>query len=185
MTGNLIRMAHSLAELRWLDTLLAFLVVMSYTGGIALYTIVSQVVTGFVQQRRDDSNLSYKTNEHKETDKAAMTVVVAPMILLLMGSGGLLSLGSGKQIQQNNNSVFGLFLMAVGGGLVNAATMNATGGTVIYACTGHISKIGKALGGQLLMNHTNKEQSLGKDMALSLKVVLSFGAGAVVTVAAW
>lgn len=189
MTGNIMRMAYSVAELRFPDALRAFLVILSYTVGVALFQRIQDGTSRFLGATDESDNPTTTKEISVSTQKAAIVTIMSPLVLLFMGLGGLLSLDTNDstllrwiKINQNHKSFLGLLLMAVGGGLVNATTMHAAGGIVMFACTGHIAKIGKALGQLWQSDDIAKNRS---GLALSTQIILSFMFGALVTVVAW
>ena len=120
MTGNWLRMASSVAEMRWMDTFRSFSVICSYMIGIGLFRTI----------------LQRQKTKKETTSTTRTTTVVAPISMMIMLCGEFFG----------NKPLLAMPLLAMAGGLVNAATSHAAGGTIVFAMTGHMAKICAAIG---------------------------------------
>ncbi|KAI2506766.1 DUF1275-containing protein [Fragilaria crotonensis] len=160
MTGNMIRMAGALVENRWRDSFKSLNLIACYILG----AIVFRNVLNYHDQRKlllaSSSTPRYKT--FSKTTKSPLLVAPVALAILILG-----------EVWSN------MSLLAVAGGFINSATAHASGGTIVFAMTGHMSKV---LTGVLDYPQTRE---LNKGVIASAKIVLWFFIGAISTTLLW
>ena len=157
MTGNMIRLAGALTESRWGDSLKSLNLISCYMIGAIVFRSVLNYHEG---QRMKLSSRQYK----KVIKWTKSPLLSAPLALAMLLLGEVWS---------------NMSLLAVAGGFINSATAHAAGGTIVFAMTGHLSKI---LTGVLDYPQT---RVWNKGIGASAKIVVWFFAGAVTTTLLW
>ena len=160
MTGNMIRMAGALAEHRWRDSFKSLNLITCYMFG----ALVFRNVLNYHDHRRMLLSSSSSPQYNKGTKTTKSPLLVAPLALTILILGEVLS---------------SMPLLAVAGGFINSATAHASGGTIVFAMTGHMSKI---LTGVLDYPQT---RVLNKGVGASAKIVVWFFVGAMSTTLLW
>ena len=119
MTGNTIKSASALGELRWGDAWSVASVILCYALGSTLYRTLIHL------------------HHHHAKPHTSARLAASPLILLAFGISDLVF-----YTKSFGTEYFGHVLpLALGFGLLNAASTDALGGTTTFAYTGHISKI--------------------------------------------
>ena len=161
MTGNIIRLGSSLAEHRWKDCIKSVTLLSCYMVGTVIFR-------SLLKHHRDRRIRLWWSLSSQQRDKVRKTtkspLLVAPISLVIMVLGDL----------WNNMSI-----LALAGGFINAATSHAAGGTVVFALTGHLSRV---LTGLLDYQET---KTWNKGIGASATVVTCFFAGAITTTLLW
>jgi uncharacterized membrane protein YoaK (UPF0700 family) len=129
MTGNTVRSMTFLADLEFEKALFHAALIASYVAGGGLFTIMDVI-----------SNK--KTNNELQKDSKSTLPLVA-------GVGLVLFCGSDVLNKLMVNARAGLPILALGYGMINAATLNVVG-TVTNAITGHWTKVGLGVGDYLV-----------------------------------
>lgn len=151
MTGNTIKFAMSLAESRWTDALFHVSLITSYVVGVGIFRCID-----------------IKVRHGKEKGPSNQLLpTVAPLILCLFVLADVVSHVVG------DNTRLHAPLLSIGFGIMNAASADATGGTILYAMTGHLSRIGKTYVDYLLLGKTK----CFKSFKSHLRIVCCFAAG--------
>ena len=121
MTGNTIRFATALAESRLKDAFFYVSLISSYAIGVGMFRVMD------LKMRHG--------NDTKMTGESPLQILttVAPVVAVLF------VLADAVSHFFANNRIHAP-LLSMGFGLTNAATADATGGTILYAMTGHITK---------------------------------------------
>lgn len=158
MTGNMIRLAGALTELRWNDSFKYFSLITSYMVGNWFFRVILD--------RHVASSSHRGTSRWRRTSTTKSPILVAPVSLLILTLGEILS---------------NMPLLAMAGGFINAATANASGGTIVFAMTGHMSKVLTAL-----MDYPKtKVWNKGGVTSASIKILIWFFVGAISTTMLW
>ena len=131
MTGNTVRSMSFLADLEFEKALFHVALVVSYVTGGGLFSILDAKVS-----------TSNKTNNKLQKDSKSTLRLVAGIGLTLFCGSDLLN-------QRMANARAGLPILALGYGMINAATLNAVG-AVTNAITGHWTKVGLGVGDYLV-----------------------------------
>ena len=151
MTGNTIRFATSLAESQWVDALFHMTLIATYVVGVGIFRAI-------------DLTLRYE-KEAKESEHHLL-VVVAPLIVSLFMLADVVS-------HFVRNDRIHAPILSLGFGIMNAASADATGGTMLYAMTGHINRCGKCLVDYVMLSKVRCYKSFKSH----LRIVSSFAAG--------
>lgn len=153
MTGTLLKMTTALANLSILEALVQASVVVSYMAGLRL----------FAQWKNDPTNKDVKL---------APLRLVAPLVLGLFGMADVLtrggSVGHARLVQ--------VPLLAMGLAVVNAAAAHATGNTIFFAMTGHLTKLTNH--GWPRNNNKNPSEADPKVLPTSQSILANFLGGA-------
>jgi uncharacterized membrane protein YoaK (UPF0700 family) len=150
MTGNIVRMAGAISEQRWGDSLRSCNLIMSYTLGTMLFRIILEF---------------YKKNDKWMSKPATkFPPMVSPACLLLLTLGEILQ---------------SMPLLAMTGGLINAAAAHACSGAVVFAMSGHLSRVITAV----FEYPSKKVWNTGA--TASLKILIWFLLGAMCTTILW
>lgn len=160
MTGNIIRFATAMAESRWMDAMFHISLVASYVVGAGVFRAI-------------DLHLRDEKKETKESHH--LLVVVAPLIVTLFALADVVA-------HFVVNERIHAPLLSFGFGIMNAASADATGGTIVYAMTGHITRSGRSLADYWLL--ASKRQKALKSLKSHLRIVTCFAAGIALSVKA-
>lgn len=152
MTGNLIRMAGALSEQRWGDSLKSLNLISCYMVG----AIIFRGVLNYHEEKRRKLSIALPSRQSP--------LLSAPLALAILILGEVWS---------------NMSLLAVAGGFLNSATAHASGGNIVFALTGHMSKI---LTGLLDYPET---RVWNKGIGASAKIVGWFFVGALSTTVLW
>jgi len=160
MTGNTIRFATALAESRWTDAFFHISLILSYIVGVGIFRVM-------------DLNLLNGDNMAGESSSQKLLTAVAFMIVALFGLADVVSHFFA------NNRVHAP-LLSIGFGIMNAASADATGGTILYAMTGHITKLGRSYVDYWMLS----KPKAWKSCKSHLRIVVCFAAGIALSVKA-
>jgi uncharacterized membrane protein YoaK (UPF0700 family) len=153
MTGNIIRLAGSISEQRWGDSWRSFSLIMNYMIGNLLFRFLV-----------DMDDLRNPSRKSKSSIGRKVPPLVSPACLLLLFLGEVLH---------------SMPLLAMTGGLLNAATAHACSGAVVFAMTGHLSRVLTAA-----IEYPSKKVWNAATTA-SFKILVSFLLGAMCTTTLW
>ena len=129
MTGNSIRLVTALAESQWAAAFFFVSLLTSYSVGIMSFRVID-----LTWRRHREQQLPWKTMQ----PEIRTCVLAAPLMLLLCCLADVVS-------HHFANHRIHAPLMSMAFGILNAATAEATGGTILYAMTGHVTKIAKSI----------------------------------------
>jgi uncharacterized membrane protein YoaK (UPF0700 family) len=162
MTGNTVRSMSFLADLEFEKAFFHAVLIGSYVGGGGLFSNLDALVTK-----------TNKTNKLPNDSKATLPLVATTGLILFCGSD-LLNLVT-------SNARAGLPILALGYGMINAATLSVVG-TVTNAVTGHWTKVGLGIG-DYLVNHQQQQglSSKGLFRSISAGCVVAFSLSVVGT----
>ncbi len=152
MTGNTIRFATSLAESRWVDALFYMSLIVTYVFGVAIFRAIELTLLRYEKEA--------------EEIQQQLVLVVAPLIVSLFLFADVMS-------HFVRNERIHAPILSLGFGIMNAASAGATGGTVLYAMTGHMNRCGKCLVDYLMLSKAKCYMSFKSH----LRIVTSFAAG--------
>ena len=130
MTGNTIRFASALANAQWMDAAFGFSLLLSYSVGAGICRLVDLKLRQRRQRQEGNQQLVAKNTSSPESQ---LCVAVAPLVLVLFALADLVALTVHNRIYAP--------ILSIGFGIVNAASSAATGGTILYAMTGHFMKL--------------------------------------------
>jgi Protein of unknown function (DUF1275) len=125
MTGTLLKMITAIANLSIMGALVQASVVLCYMAGLRLFAKIKE------KQTKDDP----------ENAKMAPLRLVAPLVLGLFGLADLLTRGA----VGNASKLIQVPLLAMGFAVINSAAAHATGNTIFFAMTGHLTKLTHSL----------------------------------------
>ena len=134
MTGNTVRSMSFLADLEYEKALFHAALIVSYVAGGGLFSIL-------------DANAGTRSNNNKTNSKLPKDS--KSTLPLVAGIGLALFCGSDLLNQRMANARAGLPILALGYGMINAATLNVVG-AVTNAITGHWTKVGLGVGDYLV-----------------------------------
>lgn len=154
LSGNTIKLATALGELRTIDAFFFLGVVVSHGLGNLFYRSIVQY-----HQHKD------KVNQHVASRRSA-----TPIILALFSTSDFIFHTRSLQTEFRTH----IFPLALGFGLLNSATTDALGGTNTFAMTGHLSKIMQGTSDRLF---SGKWRSATK---MSVRIFIFFFLGVVV-----
>lgn len=146
-TGNLLKATSGLTGGRMGEAALNGLFVVSYLMGVALFNGIKR------RYADDDDALS----------------LIAPIVISLFVGADIAARSWGGSIK-----ALQVPCLTCGFGLVNSAAGHATGGTIFFAMTGHLSKITNWISDSIASRTLKLDAATGK----SLRVVSSFVGGA-------
>lgn len=158
MTGNVIKFSTALAESRWEDAVFHSSLILSYVTGVGMF-------------RALDIKIRHGSKD-KESPGQLLTMV-APLILVLFMLADVVS-------HYISNPRLHAPLLSIGFGIMNAASADATGGTILYAVTGHINRMGKTIVDYWMLS----KLKCFKSFKSHLRIVCSFAAGIALSVKA-
>jgi uncharacterized membrane protein YoaK (UPF0700 family) len=158
MTGNVVRFATSVAESQWADALFHISLITSYVVGVGLFRIIE-----------------WNMRDIKATDESnhELLVVVAPLIVTLFILADVVAHFVANERKHAP-------ILSLGFGIINAASGDATGGTILYAMTGHINRMGRTLVDYLVLS----KGKCYKSFKSHLRIVTCFAAGIALSVKA-
>lgn len=159
MTGNTIRFATAVAEARILDALFHASLITSYAVGVGIFRVL-------------DIKVRHGEKEASSSSQQLLTTV-APIILALFVLADMLA-------HWFDNNRIHAPLLSVGFGIMNAASADATGGTILYAMTGHITRMGRNIVDYFMLSKPKCLQSFKS----RLRIVACFAAGIALSVKA-
>ncbi|CAB9503191.1 expressed unknown protein [Seminavis robusta] len=146
MTGTLLKMTTAMANFQTVEALVHALFVGSYMAGVSLFD--------WVKTSNDDD------------DKAALRWV-APIVLALFATADCVARQwAGPKLLQ-------VPFLAMGFGVINTAASHATGNTIFFAMTGHLTKLTTGL-------RNTKQQADNAVMARSKSILRHFLMGGLV-----
>ena len=147
MTGNTIKMATSIGEWKVAEAL--------HFGSLVLcYSLGNTIYRGMVHYHNE------QTKPH-----LAAKATVSPLIVALLFLSDLLFDSATKSLRH-------VIPLALGFGMLNAATMDSLGGTITFAMTGHIKTISQGLSDWLF--HSDPQQRRLKSAVKSSARVVGF-----------
>jgi uncharacterized membrane protein YoaK (UPF0700 family) len=175
MTGNTIRSLTFLADLEFEKALFHAALIFSYVIGGGLFQIINVLLVTSNNKTNNNSN-----------NKQLLPKDVKSTLPLVAGVGLTLFCGSDLLNKLMANARAGLPILALGYGMINAATLNVVG-AVTNAITGHWTKVGLGVG-DYIVDHTkarggssSSSSSKGSFPTTSTGCVAAFSLSVVVT----
>jgi len=171
MTGNMVSLASALGDWRLADAVRMSSLLVCFTFGCILYrTLV--LVHGKAYYTQPQLHDNYRRPD------AAARAGVLPLILALFSSSDVLFSYAAFFTSETSRKLAALPL-ALGFGLVNCAAMDAMGGTVTYAMTGHVQKVCQQVADWLFSTDPTKRQWQSVVQLVSTRIVGYFLMGAI------
>jgi uncharacterized membrane protein YoaK (UPF0700 family) len=140
MTGNTIRCLEALADWELSTAMMNGSLILAYVAGGALFKFLD------VLWRRRKEEQEQEQQQQRGLDTSSSLVWVARVAFVLFGVSDLMGL---------QRDVWRLPPLALGFGMINAATVDALG-TVTNAVTGHWTKIGVGMAERCLLKSDNQ-----------------------------
>jgi uncharacterized membrane protein YoaK (UPF0700 family) len=159
MTGNTIRSMSFLADLEFGKALFHAALVGSYVAGGSLFKILDVTYTNKrnrLQQMDDDSKSTFLNSK----STLPLVAFVGLALFSLSDLVNKLIMATANSNANANNARAGLPILALGYGMINAATLNAVG-AVTNAVTGHWTKVGLGVVDYLVAPKQQQQQQRG------------------------
>jgi uncharacterized membrane protein YoaK (UPF0700 family) len=160
MTGNILKMITAVVNSQRPEAMIQASFVLCYALGVSIFTQMKQRVA------------------FQEEEPLAPLRFMAPLVAVLFVSADLLVLGCGGGRSIVSAKALQVPFLAMGFGVVNSAAGHATGGTVFFALTGHLTKMTNTLNDVLALRSSFR--SIDVATKKSVSVVSSFMGGALV-----
>lgn len=154
MTGNTVKYGSSLARMRWSDAWNFSSVIFCYALGSFLYRALVHL------------------QHHQSTRRTSARFLASPLILTAFGGSDLV-FHTNKFFRHHFKHILPL---ALGFGLLNAATTDALGGTMTNAYTGHIVKVSQGVSDWLFAADPRQRTFLSATL-LSAQMLVCFLVG--------
>jgi uncharacterized membrane protein YoaK (UPF0700 family) len=169
MTGNTIRSLTFLADLEFGKALFHAALIFSYVLGGGVFQVMDVLLV---------------TSSNKTNNNSKQLKDVKSTLPLVAGVGLALFCGSDLLNKRMANARAGLPILALGYGMINAATLNVVG-AVTNAITGHWTKVGLGVGDYIVENTKarggSSSSSKGSFPTTSTGCVAAFSLSVVVT----
>ena len=147
-----------LSPSRWVEALFHMSLIATYDVGVGIFRVI-------------DLTLRYE-KETKGSEHQLLVVVVPLIVSLFMLADVVSHYVGNKRINAP--------ILSLGFGIMNAASADATGGTMLYAMTGHINRCGKCFVDYVMLSKVRCYKSFKSH----LRIVSSFAAGIALSVMA-
>jgi len=164
MTGNTIRLATALAECRLRDSWFFAALILSYTGGVTLAGILEQVIlqatksgraAPWQEEEKEQNQEQQQQVTLRQAQSSTLYIVAIAALFFLSAPDWMTPVLRFSDLWDPRPSPWAFSCLAVGFGLVNAATMNILQGTVTNAATGHYTKLGRAAADAIMEHWKN------------------------------
>ena len=180
MTGNLLKMTTAAVNGQAVEAVLNGCFVVCYMSGVLAFTQLKQHLLSATRLQQQQQQQQRQDNDGDEQGLAPLRLV-APIIALLFVSADLLlaaPFAANSVATPLLRKALQVPFLAAGFGLINSAAGHATGGTIFFALTAHLTK----LTNHLFEQATSPRRQTVMDAAThkSMTILFNFLGGAMV-----